>query len=425
MEMIVPTVNSVGDAALTNSIIDKSITEIQDELVTDIRENAFHNCAALKKAVFGSVSKVADRAFDGCTALTTADFHAVTSLGDYAFNNCFALTALFLRGATVCHAVSGTFQNSGIASGNGYIYVPAALLDAYKAHSGWGQYASQIHPIEGYTVTWANTDGTVLEVDTGVQAGTIPTYNGSTPVDTVNGNPFTGWEPAVEPITGDTIYTPVFQDIYNWEAVQASIEAGDYATKYSVGDTVPLDLGDEGIINMQIAGFDTETLADGTGKAAITWFGLELLANTTIMNYMTKGTNGGWGECKARTYLTDTVQPLIPEEVQSMIKTVVKTQAATDTSDALFTQTTNDALWIPSTDEVSYDNTGKYPQLFSAYADRKKVLSGTTTNTDWWLRDASSGDAYHYIKATGVQGYITVYRNYGICLCFCTGRTPT
>lgn len=150
MALIAPTVDTLGDAALTNSIIDKSIAEIQDELVTDICEHAFYNCTALKKAVFGSVSDVADRAFDGCTALTTVDFHTSTSLGDYAFNNCPALTELILRGATVCHAISGTFQNCGIASGNGYIYVPAALVDAYKAASNWKNYANQIRAIEDY-----------------------------------------------------------------------------------------------------------------------------------------------------------------------------------------------------------------------------------------------------------------------------------
>lgn len=150
MALIAPTVETIGDAALTNSIIDKSITEFQDELVTDIREHAFYNCTTLKKAVFGSVSDVADRAFDGCTALATADFHTSTPIGDYAFNNCPALTALILRGATVCHAVSGTFQNSGIASGNGYIYVPAALVDSYKTATNWSTYASQFRAIEDY-----------------------------------------------------------------------------------------------------------------------------------------------------------------------------------------------------------------------------------------------------------------------------------
>ena len=69
-----------------------------------------------------------------------------------------------------------------------------------------------------------------------------------------------------------------------WAAVFTSIKAGTYATDYAIGDTVPLDLGAEGIINMQIAAFDTDDLADGSGKAPITWISKELLATSKRMN---------------------------------------------------------------------------------------------------------------------------------------------
>lgn len=379
MAMITPTVDSVGDVALTNSIIDKSITEIQDDLVTDIREHAFYNCTALKNAVFGFVSDVADRAFDGCTALTKVDFHTSTPFGDYVFNNCSALTALILRGATVCHAISGTLQNSGIASGNGYVYVPAALLDAYKAHSAWGQYASQIRAIEDY---------------------------------------------------------PEACDPYSWETVAATLANGTYKDVYKIGDSVPVDLGTEGIINMQIAAFDADTLADGSGTAAISWVAKELPVTRKRMNPSLVGSNGaytegtgcigGWEKCEMRTYLQNTIKPLIPTNVANMVEFVSKQQDAYDTAGNLFTQISADDLWLPSKEEV-YESGGIYTRLFSNDAARVKCSAGTTTPKGWWTRSPSIYNSAKYYSQTvsGSSDNTVCGTSYGVCLGFCTGRTPT
>ena len=45
---------------------------------------------------------------------------------------------------------TNAFSNTPIKSGNGYIYVPAALVDSYKADSKWSTYANQIRAIEEY-----------------------------------------------------------------------------------------------------------------------------------------------------------------------------------------------------------------------------------------------------------------------------------
>jgi hypothetical protein len=41
-------------------------------------------------------------------------------------------------------------NDSSVASGSGYIYVPAALVDSYKAATNWSTYAEQIRAIEDY-----------------------------------------------------------------------------------------------------------------------------------------------------------------------------------------------------------------------------------------------------------------------------------
>jgi hypothetical protein len=42
------------------------------------------------------------------------------------------------------------FTSTPIADGTGYIYVPAALVDTYKADSNWSVYENQIRAIEDY-----------------------------------------------------------------------------------------------------------------------------------------------------------------------------------------------------------------------------------------------------------------------------------
>ena len=129
MSIFVNTVDSIGDEALPSSIIDRSITEIRDNYATSIGKYAFQYCSAL----------------------TAANFPAVTSIGSAAFYSCSALTALILRSGTMATlGGKSAFTSTPIKSGTGYIYVPAALVDSYKAPSNWSTYANQIRAIEDY-----------------------------------------------------------------------------------------------------------------------------------------------------------------------------------------------------------------------------------------------------------------------------------
>ena len=173
MSDFVNTVDSIGDEALTNSIIDRSITEIQDNYVTSIGVYAFQACSALTTASFQAATSIGNYAFQACSALTTVNFPVATSIGSRAFNSCSALTTadfpavtrissnafqacsklttLILRSGTMA-TLSNTsaFSDTPIASGTGYIYVPAALVDTYKAATNWTTYAGQIRAIEDY-----------------------------------------------------------------------------------------------------------------------------------------------------------------------------------------------------------------------------------------------------------------------------------
>ena len=151
MSIFANTVDSIGDEALTSSIIDRSITEIRDNYATSIGIYAFYSCSKLTTADFPAATSIGINAFYDCKALTTANFPEATSIDSSAFSSCSKLTALILRSGTMA-TLSNTnaFSSTPIASGTGYIYVPAALVDSYKAASKWSTYANQIRAIEDY-----------------------------------------------------------------------------------------------------------------------------------------------------------------------------------------------------------------------------------------------------------------------------------
>ena len=295
-------------------------------------------------------------------------------------------------------------------------------------------YAAFTANVRTYTVRWYNGT-TLLETDTGVAYGTVPTYNGSTPVDAENGQPFIGWEPAVAAITGNTDYKAKFEPLVDydalWQAVFDSIDAGTYKTDYAIGDLVPLDLGSEGVVNMQIAGFDVDDLADGSGKVPISWVSKELLKTSRRMNpaLVTNadgtyqegtGSIGGWEKCELKNSIETYIKPKIAEVIKNRIEKVKKTQAAYDTNGTEFTQTTEDDIWIPSRDEC-YDK-GIYTNLFAENTSRIKNRPGYSLGEAWWLRDAYVKDKTYFVfGSTGTANAGTnTNSSYYIAIGFCT-----
>ena len=69
----------------------------------------------------------------------------------------------------------------------------------------------------------------------------------------------------------------------SWTEIIAACNNGTYKTKYNVGNYKPLTIGSE-TINMQIAGMDKDDLADGTGKAPISWVPKEPMATDKRWN---------------------------------------------------------------------------------------------------------------------------------------------
>lgn len=505
------------------SLIEKTLSgEYVNKTVDTIGKYAMYDQDELESVKFTVATRVDEYAFANCDELTTVDFNLVNYIGNYAFNNCEKLNKIILRNTEEVCSLSdvSTFgiSNTPVRLGNASIYVPAALVESYKSTYPWNQLnSSMFKSIEDNPEAW---------------------------------------------------------DKYDWFTVNKHIEMGDYATYYAIGDNIPLNLGSEGIVNMQIAAFDTDDLADGSGKAPITFISKEVLNTSKPMNPslvsgipsimydpnnqykwaavdgtankfkstnqkqknstsygcwnitpsvdgtltvnwtvdsesakydylciyvdgvmqldksggsnqsgtftipMTSGTDiqiytvytkdsstdsgtdtatiefsadvditvsaetetvfivegtpstegtgaiGGWEKSTMRTYLNNTILPLIPENVSSMIKAVTKYSDGYNTYGvAIDSMVTTDSVWIPSAKEVfggtNYEQNGAvYTGLFTNNTSRKKYRVGSTSAASWWLRSANNTDRFWYVS-DGSSASMNSNSNSGVVLGFC------
>jgi hypothetical protein len=138
---------SVGKYAFASCT---SLVAVNMPTSTSVEEYAFQGCNALTTVRLPKVTYMSNNAFNSCTALKKVDMSEAVTFERDTFLWCSALEAIILRGNTMSTISYYTFNSSSIKNGNGYIYVPAALVDAYKSETEWSRYANQIRAIEDY-----------------------------------------------------------------------------------------------------------------------------------------------------------------------------------------------------------------------------------------------------------------------------------
>ena len=208
----------------------------------------------------------------------------------------------------------------------------------------------------------------------------------------------------------------------SWSEIFANEANGTYSTKYSIGDTKMLDLGTEGQHLMEIVAFDTDDKADGTGKAKITWISKDLPKTMHRMNPTNDTSNYGWSSSEMRTYLKDTIKPLIPQTVSDSIVSVNKITSALSSS-ALTQITTTDDVWIPSDHEVglgtNYEVNGAvYSSKFTDDESRVKKRNGSVMS--WGLRSTHSNGYFRIVRSDGSSHFAGASSVNGVAFGFCT-----
>ena len=85
--------------------------------------------------------------------------------------------------------------------------------------------------VKTYTVTWVNWDNKELEKDEDVPYGATPKYDGKEPTKAGNAQysyKFTGWNPAISPVTGDATYKATYTKEANIYKVTYDLDGGEW-----------------------------------------------------------------------------------------------------------------------------------------------------------------------------------------------------
>lgn len=200
MADFINTIDLLGDDAVMDSIIDRTIAEFKDDQITKINgSGAFKGCSQLKtvwlpNADFDGTTQIGYQ-FDSCTSLVDIQIPSAKTLGRLMFNNCTSLEHLVLPSVTKlnmqtfvncsnlttldfyktintfgtghinwCSKLKGIiFRGDGVVpcgsnpkwdttpyqDGTGYIYVPGSLVNSYKSAENWSTIAEQFRGILG------------------------------------------------------------------------------------------------------------------------------------------------------------------------------------------------------------------------------------------------------------------------------------
>lgn len=118
-----------------------------------INSFVFRNNPLLEEVDVSGCVSAGMNCFTGDTAIQKLDFPALKSLTYFGhWQGCSSLETLILRyeGGVVGLPNVNCLAGTPIEAGTGYVYVPAALVDSYKAATNWSTYADQIRAIEDY-----------------------------------------------------------------------------------------------------------------------------------------------------------------------------------------------------------------------------------------------------------------------------------
>lgn len=115
-----------------------------------IDEFAFDNCDSLSQISLPVCEYIGEEAFQHCS-LKQVSLPKCSYIGNGAFLGCINLMSITIGYSSVCNmnvTNIDAFENTYIELGNGSIYVPASLVEAYKSAPFWSKYSSKIFPIE-------------------------------------------------------------------------------------------------------------------------------------------------------------------------------------------------------------------------------------------------------------------------------------
>lgn len=133
---------NAGRAAFNGS----GLTQVIFPKLETIRAQAFAWCASLVKVKCDKATMILDDAFNGCANLETVDILGGSSLSSFSRNPLTYFKNLVMRDTSKVTATGSLLWMPSTAS----IYVPDDLVEQYKTATNWSTKASQIKPLSTY-----------------------------------------------------------------------------------------------------------------------------------------------------------------------------------------------------------------------------------------------------------------------------------
>ncbi len=177
---------------------------------------------------------------------------------------------------------------------------------------------------------------------------------------------------------------------------KAAIDAG---TKFSV------KLTDGKTLEYRIVGIDHDDLADGTGKAGLTFEATNNVLGTQRMN-ATNSNAGGWEKSELRGRLNSgDLWSLLPAEVQSKTKAVTKMTDNKGGGSAGTPSATTDKVFLLSTTEVygNLQSDGTQYEYYKSKGVLTSSYSAAPSSSYHWTRsvDPSSSTIFRSVFSDG------------------------
>lgn len=219
-------------------------------------------------------------------------------------------------------------------------------------------------------------------------------------------------------------YSEVLSENTWAQIAQACADNDPILDVWQIGDTKDEVIAGE-TLTFGIMGKNMDDLADGSGKAKLTFGMTQLMASTRQMN--SSNTNAGsFAGSAMYSWLSGTIYPNLPTELKDAIKAVNKKTSSGGGSSSIRTDAMY--LWLFSEIEVfgsttySYAGEGTQYPYFATSAERIKRLSnGSGAASYWWERSPLRGGSNSFcsVDTSGSASFYNAYFSRGVCFGFC------
>lgn len=217
-------------------------------------------------------------------------------------------------------------------------------------------------------------------------------------------------------------YNPVFAE-NEWAAIIEACHANEVPDEWVADGTCYKDMDIGGTsYRIDIIGKNHDDLADGTGKAPLTFQMHDCYATTYPMT-PTNTNVSGWRDCQMRTQTMPALKALLPAEVQAGIRAVNKLTSAGNTSSSIVT--TSDELFLPSEVEVfgsiTYSVAGEGTQYEYYQVGNSKVKNLSGGAKYWWERSPRSSNSTYFctVLSDGNEDAVNASSSRGVAFAFC------